>query len=155
MSGTRPSNPFKRLLTVLALLFAAIVLISPASATAIKPRPATVSEAAGLRQAVFDYFFTNTLLASTVITRIRVEMLATPEPLRSRSVTKYAAITLHAFDASGQDVGYDLALAVFYSSPAKGWRVYNNGSSDVGCDAKWYPVGQQRAIMGALGLKCH
>lgn len=142
---------------LVAIVAAAILLAlpSPALGRQSASRPATSSERAALSEALFDYYFTNAALASTSIVSIRVETLPSPQPLHSRSVTKYAAIGVHALDTSGQDVGYDLALAVFYSRPSKGWRVFNDGSSNVGCDTKWYPVGQERSIMRALALTCH
>jgi hypothetical protein len=129
-------------------------LATAGSALAAIVRPPTPTERAALQQATFDYYFTNSALANSVVSSVKVEVLAGPQPLRSRLVTKYAVIGIHAFDTTGQDVGYALAIAAYYSSPARGWRVFNDGTSDVGCSAKWYPVGQERAILKALGLKC-
>ncbi len=138
-----------------ASLVSAIALLSSISASAgLIVRGPTPQERATLQQAVFDYYFTNTLLSRVDLTSIRVEVLP-PSPVRSRLVTKYAVIGTHGFDTSGQDVGYQRALAVFFSSPMRGWRVFSSGSSNVGCAMpKWYPSGQERAILKALRMRC-
>jgi hypothetical protein len=140
----------KRLLTVSVLVLVALAV----AASAWAARGPTALEKIQLRQATYDYYFTNDAISRAVVTRIRVVPLAHPAALRSRLVTKYATITLRGFDISGQDVGFVVAVAVYYSSPSPGWRVFSDGSSDVGCTDKWYPVGMRRAIMRSLALTC-
>lgn len=130
---------------------AALALVTTGTAAARQPSP---TDRLLLRQAAFDYYFTNSALSRADITSIRVAPLASAEPLRSRLVSKYATIVVKGRDASGQDIGYATAVAVYYSSPVSGWHVYQDGSSNVGCDDKWYPLGQRRTIIRSLGLTC-
>jgi hypothetical protein len=136
-----------RLLAVLAVAF----LVTSTAAAARQPTP---RETIQLHQAVFDYYFTNPLLSKITIERTHVVALR-PSPVQSRLVTKYATISVRAHDASGQDVGGNLAIAVYFASPTTGWHVFDSGSSDVGCSmVKWYPSGEERAILKSLGLAC-
>jgi hypothetical protein len=139
-------------LASIATLVAALVMVAGASASAI--RPPTPAESVTLGQALFDYYFTNGALASVRVRSARIEPLR-PSPVRSRLVTKYAFMLVHAYGATGQDVGEETAIAVYFASPVRGWRVFNDGSSDVGCDMPaWYPAGQERTILHAFGENC-
>lgn len=140
-----------RWLTIaLALLFC----LAPTATAAAGLRPPAPSERVLIQQATFDYYFPNQALSRTEITRIRVLPLASPLGLGKRRVTKYAVLGVKGWDASGQFVGPETAVAVYYTAPSAGWRLYNDGTHDVGCEPKWYPAGQEKTILAGLGLRC-
>ncbi|MGZ4317622.1 MAG: hypothetical protein ACXVRS_17605 [Gaiellaceae bacterium] len=117
-------------------------------------RQATASERAALTQATFDYLYTDRFLSKVSLNKVRIDLLPRPEPLGARLVTKYALVELRGYGTKGEDVGYNVAVAVYESTPWPGWHLFDHGSAEVGCDSKWYPAGQGRSIRKALGLTC-
>jgi hypothetical protein len=140
----------KRLTIALAI---ALSLVTVATAAA-DLRPPTASERTMLQQAAFDYYFADQAISRTEITSIRVLLLRAPLGLGTRRVTKYAVLEVKGWNKAGQFVGDEAAVAVYYSAPAAGWLLYNDGTEDVGCAQKWYPSGQQKTITKKLGLRC-
>jgi hypothetical protein len=140
-----------RWLTILLVFLLGVVTAATAAASLRAP---TAGERAPIQQASFDYYFSNPAISRTEITKIRVLPLAFPLALGKRRVTKYAVLGVKGWDASGQFVGPETAVAVYYTAPSAGWRLYNDGTEDVGCAAKWYPAGQEKTILAGLGLRC-
>jgi hypothetical protein len=146
--------------TRLALTSSIVVVSMATSFVAIarsadgRARAATGSERQLLKQAAFDYYYTNPNLSRAQVTEIRVLPLPGPARVGGRVVTKYAFLVVNAWGTNGKPVGDDRALAVYSTSPEAGWRVYNDGTEDVGCSPKWYPVGQEQTVLAALGLSC-
>jgi hypothetical protein len=140
----------KRLTIVLA---GALSLVSAATAAADLRAP-TGAERTMLQQAAFDYYFADQAISRAEVTTIRVLPLSAPLRLGKRRVTKYAVLGVRGWNTAGQFVGDEGAVAVYYSAPAAGWLVYNDGTEDVGCATKWYPSGHEKTIIAKLGLRC-
>jgi hypothetical protein len=140
-----------RWLTVSLALLLCLVTTATAAAGLRPPAP---SERVLIQQAAFDYYFSNQALSRAEVTRIRVLPLTSPLGLGKRRVTKYAVLGVKGWDTTGQFVGPETAVAVYYTAPSPGWRLYNDGTHDVGCSSKWYPAGQEKTILAGLGLRC-
>jgi hypothetical protein len=130
-----------------------LCLVTSATAAAGTRAPAP-SERALIQQAAFDYYFSDQALSRTEVTRIRVLPLPSPLGLGKCRVTKYAVLGVKGWDTTGQFVGPETAVAVYYAAPSAGWRLYNDGTHDVGCSPKWYPSGHEKTILAGLGLRC-
>ena len=132
-------------LTVAAPVVAAATMLSACGGHASSTRAPTKLERAAIQQAIFDFAAANPAPVNPTINRIRV----TPVP----AGTHYAAFALA--DISDPKAGYAAVLLGYRKTPLSGWRVFEVGSAEVGCDLGSAVYGaRKQAVLRAFGLDC-